>query len=118
MAERGSLSVEAAFVIPVILVVLMAVVETLAVINTQLGLIAAAREGARVAAVAADPAAAVDAARGVLGEMTSARVAVVRPAVVGRDAEVTVMVDKPLVTPLLHGITVPLRARAVMRVES
>jgi hypothetical protein len=112
------MSVEAAFVIPVILVVLMAVIEVVAVINTQLGLIAAAREGARVAAVATDPAAAVEAAREVLGDLVAVRVSVVRPAVVGRDAEVTVSYDKPLVTPLLDGITVPLSSRAVMRVES
>jgi hypothetical protein len=36
---------------------------------------------------------------------------------VGRQAVVEIRLDKPLVTPLLGGFTVPLRARAVMRVE-
>jgi hypothetical protein len=45
------------------------------------------------------------------------QVLVVRPDVVGRQAQVTVSYDKPLVTPLLSAITVPMRARAVMRVE-
>jgi Flp pilus assembly protein TadG len=112
------MTVEAALVIPVILVVLMAVIEVIAAVSTQLELVAAAREGARVAATAPDPSVAVSAARAVLGPSgTAATVSVVRPAVVGRQVRVTVALDKPLVTPLLGGISVPLQARAVMRVE-
>ncbi len=114
--ERGSLTVEAALVIPVVLAVLIAVVEVIAVIGVQLEVVAAAREGVRVAATTPEPAAAVDAARSVLSN-DAAVVSVVRPHVVGRPAEVTVRLDKALVTPLLGGITVPLSARAVMRVE-
>lgn len=116
--ERGSLTVEAAFVIPVVLVVLMAVVEVVAAIGAQLELVAAAREGVRVAATSPDPAQAVTAAREVLGSTAGATVTVTRPAVVGEPASVTITLDKPLVTPLLDGITVPLSARAVMRVET
>ena len=108
---------EAAFVIPVVLVVLMAVIEVVSVVGVQLELVAAAREGARAAAVASEPAVAVDAAREVLGDRPAV-ISVVRPHVVGRPAEVTVRFEKPLVTPLLGGITVPLSARAVMRVET
>jgi hypothetical protein len=43
-------------------------------------------------------------------------VTVRRPSVVGRSAEVIVRYAKPLVTPLLGGFTIDLRARAVMRV--
>jgi Flp pilus assembly protein TadG len=112
------LTVEAAFVVPVLLVVLMAVVEVVAAIGAQLELVAAAREGARVAATTPDPAEAARAVREVLGGAVGATVTVTRPAVVGRPATVTVTLDKPLVTPLLDGITVPLSARAVMRVET
>jgi hypothetical protein len=70
-----------------------------------------------VAATTPDPAAAVTAARSVLGDDSRARVSVRRPAAVGRQAVVEIRLDKPLVTPLLGGFTVPLRARAVMRVE-
>ena len=111
------MTLEAAFVIPVVLVVLMAVVEVISVVGVQLELVAAAREGARVAAVSPEPAAAVEAARAVLGDRPAV-VSVVRPHVVGRSAEVTVRFDKPLITPLLGGITVPLTAHAVMRVET
>ena len=112
------MTVEAALVIPVILVVLMAVVEVIAAVGTHLELVAAAREGARVAATVADPAVAVQAARSTLGANGGAvTVSVVRPSVVGRQAEVAVSYSKPLVTPLLDRLTIPLRARAVMRVE-
>ncbi|MDH4117391.1 MAG: pilus assembly protein [Acidimicrobiia bacterium] len=116
--ERGSLTVETALVIPVIVIVLVAVVEVIAVIGTQLDVAAAAREGARVAATSPDPADAVAAARRVLGDDgASAVVSVTRPGVVGRMAEVVVTYRKTLVTPLLGGLGVTLRSRAVMRVE-
>jgi Flp pilus assembly protein TadG len=114
--ERGSLTVEAALVIPVILLVLIAAIEVVAAISTQLELVSAAREGARVAATTPDPAAAVAAARTVIGD-SSAVVSVTRPHVVGRQAEVVVELRKRLVTPLLGGVSIPLSARAVMRVE-
>lgn len=114
--ETGSATIEAALVIPVVLLVLVAVVELISLAATRLELVAAAREGARVAATTPDPAAAVAAAREVLGD-GPATISVVRPAVVGRPAEVVVSVDRPLVTPLLDVFTVPIRARAVMRVE-
>lgn len=112
------MTVEAALVIPVVLVVLMAVVEVIAAVGTHLELVTAAREGARVAATVADPASAVNAVRSALGaDGFGVTVTVVRPSGVGRQAEVTVRYAKPLVTPLLSAVTVPLQARAVMRVE-
>jgi hypothetical protein len=119
VGERGSLTVEAAFVVPLVLVVLLAVVEVTAAVATRFELVAAAREGARVAATTPDPAQAVEAVRGALPEPLArlVRVEVRRPQVVGRPAEVTVRYAKPLWTPFLEGMTVPLAARAVMRVE-
>lgn len=111
------MTVEAALVIPVILVVLMAVIEVIAAVGTQLEMVSAAREGARVAATMPDPAQAVEAVRAVLGDGVKATISVTRPEGIGRQAEVVVSYDKPLLTPLLGGITFPLRARAVMRVE-
>lgn len=118
MGEQGSLAVEAALVLPLILVVLISAIEVTSVATTQLGLIAAAREGARVAAVTPEPEEAVRAVRRVLSGSSPVRVEVERPTAVGEPATVVVSVDKPLATPLLESITVPLRARAVMRVEA
>lgn len=119
MDQRGSLTVEAAFVIPVILVVLMAVIEITSLVATQLELVTAAREAARVAATVPDPSQAATAAREVLGPplASAVKITVSRPAVVGKPAVVVISFAKPLVTPLLDGIKVPLTARAVMRVE-
>lgn len=117
--EKGSLTVETALVIPVILVVVLAAFEVVTLATTRLELVAAAREGARVAATAPDPAMAVAAARGALsGDLAgTATISVRRPSVVGQPAIVEVGVSKHLVTPLLDAISVRLSARAVMRVE-
>lgn len=110
------MSVEMMLVLPLVLMVLMAVIETVAAVGTQLELHGAARESVRVAASSPDPSRAAAAAREVLNG-TPARISVRRPAVVGRMAEVVISYDKPLVTPLLRGLTVHLRSRAVMVVE-
>ena len=110
------MSVEVMLVLPLVLVVLMAAVEVIAAIGTQLDLTAAARESVRVAATAPDPGQAAARAREMLSGIP-ARVSVRRPSVVGRPAEVVISYDKPLATPLLGGLTIPIRARAVMAVE-
>lgn len=119
MNDRGSLTVEAALVIPVVVLVVVAVFELVAVTVTKLELTAAAREGARTAATDPDPAAAVARVRTVLGAElgSSARVTVARPTVVGELAEVVVRVERPMRAPLLDALTVPIEARAVMAVE-
>lgn len=119
MSERGSLSIEAGLVLPIVLVVVLAVFELVALATTRLELTAAAREGARVAATLPDPSRAVDAVREALGEPLGGqvRITVVRPSVVGRPASVELRLDRPLRTPFLDRITVPLAVRAVMRVE-
>lgn len=110
---------EAALVLPVLLVVALAIFEVIAAVVVQVELVAAAREGVRVAATVPDPEAAVIVVRDVLGPSLggSVRVAVIRPGEVGRPARVTVRIDKHLTTPLLDGITIPLGASAAMRVE-
>lgn len=119
MSERGSLTVEAGLVLPIVLVVGLAVFELVALATTRLELTAAAREGARIAATVPDPSRAVEAVREALGGPLGdeVRVTVVRPAVVGRLASVELELDRPLRTPLLDRMRVPLSVRAVMRIE-
>jgi hypothetical protein len=110
---------EFAVTIPTLILVLLALLEVIVVARLQLELVAAAREGVRVAATVPDPEAAAAAATAALspelGEV--ARVSVVRPAVVGRQATVTVTLRHRLTTPILRWASVNLHGRAVMRVE-
>lgn len=119
MNDRGSLTVEAALVLPIVLLILLASFELASLAMTRIELVAAAREGARVAATVADPARAVAATRAALDEPLNAiaRVSVRRPQVSGRQAVVVVEVQRSLRTPLLDAIVVPIVARAVMVVE-
>lgn len=111
--------VEAALVMPLLLLVLVAFFELAGLVGARLELVAAAREGVRVAATTPDPQRAVAAVRAVLPDRLDPLVTirVKRPSVVGRLAEVVVSYRRSLSTPLLRGVTVPLSARAVMRVE-
>ncbi len=114
MNERGSAAVEFALVIPAIVLVLLAVTEVVVVARTQLELAQAAREGARVAAIAADPAQAVTATRAALGSLaTDATVTVDRPFVVGESALVVIRLPMRV-----FGLPITLKADAAMRVES
>ncbi len=114
MSERGSAAVEFALVIPAVVLVVLAVTEVVVVARTQLEIAQAAREGVRVAAIAADPAEAVSATRGALGELASdASITVDRPFVVGESA--TVVIRLPV---RVFGLPITLQADAAMRVES
>lgn len=119
MNERGSLTVEAAFVIPVLLLIGLAVFEGVATMSNQLHVVAAARDGVRVAATTPDVSRAVEAVRATLpdGLAARARVEVHRPATAGKPASVRVSVEVPLVTPILSGISVPLGWTSSMLVE-
>ncbi len=109
---------ELALLVPLILVMLALLVEVAVVARVQIEMVGAAREGARVAATTPDPARALEAVRRALGGRGSdARVSVHRPHVVGQSAEVKVSVAHQVGLPVLGGFTVPLSARAVMRVE-
>jgi Flp pilus assembly protein TadG len=113
---RGQATVEFAFVLPFLILGLMAIVQTGLVVRDQLGVVHAAREAARAASVDPDPSRAVRAARRTL---PGADVHVgTRPAVGGEitvDVSYTSITDLPLVgvrcrDPELH-------ASAPMRVE-
>ena len=110
---------ELALTIPTLIIVLLAMLEVIVVARLQLELVAAAREGSRVAATVVDPAAAVQATREAVGPVLAdqIRVEVTRPTVPGRLAEVRVSLRHSLTTPLLRWVTVDLSGRAVMRVE-
>lgn len=113
------MTVEAALVIPFLLLVGIAVFEGVATMATQLTVVTATRDGARVAATTPDVTRAVEAVRAGLpeGVAQKARVQVDRPATAGRSATVRVMVNVPLVTPFLSGLTVPLAWSSSMLVE-
>jgi hypothetical protein len=118
MSQRGSASVELALLIPLIVVLLGLLVEVAVVARAQIEIVGAAREGVRVAATAPDPGRAIAAANDALGARSrDARVRVHRPHVVGQQAEVEISLSHRIGLPLLGGFTVPLSARAVMRVE-
>ncbi|MBT8250594.1 MAG: pilus assembly protein [Acidimicrobiia bacterium] len=119
MADRGSVVVEAAIIVPLLLLVFLAGVELFGVARTQVELTAAAREGARQAATSSDPARAVRSVRAALGPATrsDAAVSVRRPGVVGAVATVSVRLEYPFVSFLWGGVRIPLRASASMRTE-
>lgn len=114
--DRGQAAVELALVTPVLLMMLLGIVQVLVVIRAQVAVTHAAREGARAAAVAADPvgaarAAALDSvALTDLTVSTSGRSGRVRTVVRAR-----VPTDIPLIGALVGDITV--QASATMAVE-
>lgn len=118
LTQRGSATVEFVLVAPLVLAVLVACIEVAVLARTRVEVVAAAREGARVAATHPDPAEAVAAVRRALGERGDvAHITVGRPHVVGRPADVRVRLRQPLAAPFLRGWTVDLTGRATMRVE-
>src|SRR3954470_19818831 len=116
--DGGQAAVELALVLPLVFVVLLGVVQVLIVGRDQIAVVHAAREGARAAAVAADPTGdGTRAARAAAG-LDPGRLNVA----VGSDGErVTVVVrydvptDVPLVGALVGDVTVT--GRATMQVE-
>jgi hypothetical protein len=108
--------VEFAFVLPLLVLGMLAIVQTGLVVRDQLGVVHAAREGARAASVDPDPG---DAVRAAHRTLPGADVRVgERPEVGG---EITVDVSYTSVTDLpLVGVLFPdpsLHASATMRVE-
>lgn len=105
-------------VIPLVFLLIAGAAEVAVMARTNLQVAAAARQGARVAAVVSDTSKAVRAARRVLGEDLGrkARITVQRPLVAGGSVRVTVAVRHHLLTSL-GGMRIPLQHTAVMRVE-
>jgi hypothetical protein len=119
VSERGSATVELALLVPLIILIMAMIVEVALAGRLQIEVVAAAREGARVAATTPDPAAALDAAVSILGPRGhDARINVHRPHVVGGEASVTVSLEHRVSIPVLDWISVPLSATSVMRVEN
>ncbi len=116
--QSGSAAVEVALVLPLIVLVLLAVAEVAVVARTQLELVNAAREGARVAAISPEPADAIAATQEALGDLAEhARISVIRPHVVGESASVSITLHHRLIPFLFGGTPVDLPSRAAMRVE-
>jgi Flp pilus assembly protein TadG len=114
--ERGQATVELALLLPVVVMLVLAVIQTALVVRDRLAVEHAAREAVRVASVDTDAAHAVAAARGVL---PGAKVAVGARGRVGDPIDVTVtyrsVTALPLVGPLFPDPV--LHARASMRLE-
>jgi len=116
--DDGQAAVELALALPLVFVVLLGVVQVLVVGRDQIAVVHAAREGARAAAVAADPV-----AEGVNAATTAAGLDPARLSVAVADGSdrVTVTVryavptDVPLVGTLLGDVTVI--GTATMRTE-
>jgi hypothetical protein len=116
-ADDGQAAVELALALPVVAVVLLATVQVVIVGRDQVAVIHAAREGARAAAVAADPVsaahrAAIEASGLAAGRLT---VGVASGDVVRVTVEHRTSTEVPLVGRLVGDVTV--RASAVMRHE-
>ena len=114
--ERGQATVEFAFVLPLLLLALMAIIQVGLVVRDQMGVVHAAREAAREASVDPDPGEAVRAAHRTL---PGAEVEVGARPRLGGEIKVTVrytsVTDLPLVGALFPDPK--LQSSAVMRVE-
>ena len=118
--ERGQATVEAALVLPLVTLLLLAVVQVGLLVRTEVLVTHAAREAVRAAAVDADPQAAIRAATG-SSSLDAHRMTVTVHGREGPGSHVQVEVtytaptDVPLVGGLLGDVT--LQATATMRVE-
>ena len=118
--ERGQATVEAALVLPLVVLLLLAVVQIGLLVRTELLVTHVAREAVRAAAVDADPHAATHAAT-TSSSLDPKRMTV---EVRGRDGpgsrvRVVVTYTAPTDVPLIGGLLgdVTLQAEATMRVE-
>jgi hypothetical protein len=111
--------VEFVLVIPMVVIVLLAGLQVVALARGRIELVGAARDGARVAATSPDPARAVSAVLDALPPAVRdrVRVTVTRPSVVGQPAKVIVRLRHPVGPPFPDTFTVELSATATMLVE-
>ena len=121
-SDRGSATVEFALVLPLVLVVVLGLVQVGLVVRDRLLVEAAARAGARAAAIQDDPAAIRDAAMVAAPGLDAARadVAVARSGSRGDPVTVHVVYDDPFRVPFiawLLGPGVTLSADAAARQE-
>lgn len=106
-------------VIPLVVLVMVAGLQVVKVTMTQIELVAAVRDGARVAATTPDPARAVASVRAALPPEVRdrARISVTRPSVVGQPARVVVQLRHLLGPPFPSSMGFDLSASASMLVE-
>src|SRR5919198_5736771 len=120
--DRGSATVEFALVLPLVLVVVLGLVQVGLVVRDRLLVEAAARAGARAAAVQDDPGAVQDAAMAAAPGLDAVRaqVVVTRAGSRGDPVRVHVVYDEPFRVPFvgwLLGSGVTLTADAASRQE-
>ena len=113
------MTVEFFLVIPLLALVLVAGVQVVSVARARVELLAAVREGARVAATSPDPAKAVVAVRNALDPSVRerVRVSVSRPSVVGSPARVKAKLRHRFGSPFPPDFGVDVSASASMLVE-
>jgi hypothetical protein len=113
-------TVELFLVFPLVILVLIASLQVIAIARTRIELQNAVREGVRVAATTPDPAQAVEAVLAALapGMRDRTRVSVERPARAGARARVTVAFRHRLGAPFPPDLGVELTVSAAMRTES
>ncbi len=106
-------------ILPVLVLAAVAAIQVVGVTQARLELVAAARDGARVAATTPDPARAVDAVMASLPPeiRERARISVQRPDRVGAPAQVIVRVRHRLGAPFPESVAVELSATASMQTE-
>lgn len=68
--ERGQATVEFALILPMVVLLLLAILQTALIVRDYVGVVHAAREAARAASVDRDPSAATSAAQRVLRDAT------------------------------------------------
>ena len=105
-------------VLPAVLLLLGVVIETGGLVRSHLLALSAAREGARVAAMASDADAALETTRSALGALSdSARIRIDRQWVPGGTATVEVEIRHPLFAATGMRLPIDVRARASTVVE-
>lgn len=121
--NKGQAVVETAIVLPVVLLLLFAILEFGQVLNEYLVLTAAAREGARTAAVSDDAAARTAVTQAVTNiRNTGLQISIEYPGGLRQQGRpVTVTVTKPveISTPIIKELIAPslITGKSVMRVE-
>jgi Flp pilus assembly protein TadG len=121
LGERGAAAVEFALVVPVLVLMLLGIVEYSKAYQVQARLADAAREGARVMALANDLSSARTAVRSSATNLTltDAQITVTPNSCAGAaltaNVTVTVRYHQPFASGFLGGVGVDLTGRAVMR---
>ncbi len=106
-------------ILPVLVLAAVAAIQVVGITQTRLELVAAARDGARVAATTPDPSRAVETVMASLPPeiRERARISVQRPDRVGVPAQVTIRVRHSLGAPFPPSVAIDLTATASMRTE-